>query len=279
MVSNREVQEFWESNPVAATAVDAAPGSPEFYLSFDALREADDCEPYSLSNRIHDYEGAQALRVLDVGCGNGYVLSRYARHGAEVFGVDLTRTARELTARRFELEGRTCALHETDGDSLPFDDQSFDIVCSMGVLHHVEDPTPMVQEIFRVLRPGGRLIMMLYHTNSWKRRVVLPLKWLLLSRYRGRPFQELLNANDGDGCPWARTYTKNQARDLLSAFQDHEFELSQLSWRQLFLVPGLGAALARVLPPSSESWPARTMGWNLNIRARRPMGCGTQTAE
>lgn len=219
------------------------------------------------------------LRVLDVGCGNGYVLSRYARHGAEVYGVDLTRAARELTARRFEIEGRACELRETDGDTLPFDDQTFDIVCSMGVLHHVEDPGPMMQEMFRVLRPGGRVIMMLYHTNSWKRRVVLPIKWLLLSRYRGRPFQELLNANDGDGCPWVRTYTRDQARQLLADFPDHEILLGQLSWRQFFLVPGLGDALSRVLPPASESWPARAMGWNLYIRARRPMPSGPRTNE
>jgi SAM-dependent methyltransferase len=270
VISNDQVRSFWEDNPVAASAVDAAPGSPEFYRAFDALREADDCEPYALSNRIHGYENAQGLRVLDVGCGNGYVLSRYARHGAEVAGVDLTATARELTARRFEIEGLTCDVRATDGDSLPFGDGHFDIVCSMGVLHHIEDPAPMVREIHRVLRPGGQLIMMLYYTNSWKRRVILPLKWLLLSRYRGRPFQELLNANDGEGCPWVRTYTRGEARDLLAAFEDHTFELNQLSWKQLFLVPGLGNALGRVLPPSSECWPARAIGWNLYIHARRP---------
>lgn len=271
MISNEQVRSFWEDNPVAAAAVDAVPGTPEFYRVFDALREADDCEPHPLSNRIHGYEDAAGLRVLDVGCGNGYVLSRYARYGAEVAGVDLTQTARQLTARRFEIEGRPCDVRKTDGDRLPFDNHSFDIVCSMGVLHHIADPAPMVTEIYRVLRPGGRIIMMLYHTNSWKRRLVLPLKWLLLSRYRGRPFQELLNANDGEGCPWVRTYTRGEARDLLGAFEDHTFELNQLSWKQLFLVPGLGNALARVLPPASSSWPAKTMGWNLYICARRPL--------
>jgi ubiquinone/menaquinone biosynthesis C-methylase UbiE len=45
---------------------------------------------------------------------------------------------------------------EFDGNNLPLPDESFDIVCSMGVLHHVSD----VAEIFRVLKPGGRLIAM-----------------------------------------------------------------------------------------------------------------------
>jgi SAM-dependent methyltransferase len=278
VITNEQVQAFWESQPLGAAMIDADPGTPEFYRVFDALREADNCEPYELSNRIHGYEDAHGLRVLDLGCGNGYVLSRYARNGAHVAGVDITSMARELTVRRFEIEGLPCDVRETDGDTLPFDDESFDIVCSMGVLHHIEDPVPMVGEIFRVLRPGGRLIMMLYYTNSWKRRIVLPLKWLLLSRYRGRPFQELLNANDGDGCPWVRTYSRDEARDLLGAFEDHSFELNQLSWRQLFLVPGLGTAFARVLPPASSSWPAKAMGWNLYINARRPNrpGAGKQ---
>jgi SAM-dependent methyltransferase len=279
MITNDQVQAFWEAQPLGTAIIDAHPGTPEFYRIFDALREADDCEPYYLSNRIHGYEDAKGVRVLDVGCGNGYVLSRYARNGALVAGVDITHMARELTVRRFEFEGLPCDVRETDGDSLPFDDDSFDIVCSMGVLHHIEDPAPMVREIFRVLRPGGRLIMMLYYTNSWKRRVVLPLKWLLLSRYRGRPFQELLNANDGEGCPWVRTYSRGEARDLLAAFEGHSFALNQLSWRQLFLVPGLGSALSRVLPRASNSWPAKVMGWNLYISARRPMGSGEHRQE
>jgi SAM-dependent methyltransferase len=95
-VSNAEVKAFWEENPVAAEAIAAEPGTPEFFRAFDSMREADDCEPYEFSDFIHRYSTSVGLRVLDVGCGNSYVLRQYANCGAIVAGVDLTQTAIDL---------------------------------------------------------------------------------------------------------------------------------------------------------------------------------------
>jgi cyclopropane fatty-acyl-phospholipid synthase-like methyltransferase len=69
------------------------------------LREADDCERYAISETIHGYSTSRGLRVLDVGCGNGYVLFHYARHGTEVTGVVLTKAAFEMSRKRFALGG------------------------------------------------------------------------------------------------------------------------------------------------------------------------------
>src|SRR5215831_11005665 len=145
------VKAFWEQNPVAAGAIGEVPGTAGFFQAFDALREADECEPYAISDAIHGYSTSTGLKVLDVGCGNGYVLFQYARHGAEVAGVDLTGTAVDLSRKRFALCGLSCDFREVDGNSLPFPDNYFDIVCSMGVLHHVGNPRPMADEMFRVL--------------------------------------------------------------------------------------------------------------------------------
>lgn len=152
------VKAFWEQNPVAAEAIGEEHGTPGYFRAFDSLREADDCEPYAISEAIHGYSKSKGLKVLDVGCGNGYVLFQYARHGAEVTGVDLTKAAVELSRKRFALGGLPGEFLEVDGNSLLFPDESFDIICSMGVLHHISDARPMVAEIFRVLKPGGQLI-------------------------------------------------------------------------------------------------------------------------
>jgi SAM-dependent methyltransferase len=271
-VTNEQVRRFWEKNPVAAAAIPAEPGSAEFFARFDALREAPECEPWDYSDRIHGYTRARGKRVLDVGCGNGYVLAQYARHGAEVHGIDLTETAVSLSRRRFELAGLTGTFQRTDGDTIPYPDESFDIVCSMGVLHHIEDPRPMIGEIRRVLRPGGEIILMMYHRHSWKQLVIHPLKRLLDPRYRGKTLAEVLNMNDGPDCPLAVVYSKSEMRQLLSGFADIRFDCNQLSWKQLFLVPGLGGALGRVLPSCSDSIFARHLGWNLYARARKPIG-------
>ena len=269
-VSNEQVRSFWEKNPVAAAAIPAEPGSAAFFAQFDALREADDCEPWDFSNRIHGYTGSKGKRVLDIGCGNGYVLAQYARHGADVHGIDLTETALELSRRRFELAGLSGLFQRTDGDTIPYPDGFFDVVCSMGVLHHIEDPRPMLAEIRRVLRPGGEIILMMYHRHSWKHLVVHPLKRLLDPRYRGKTLAQVLNMNDGPDCPLALVYSRRELRALLSRFEHIRFDCNQLSWQQLLLVPGLGAVLAPYLPKTSESIFARTLGWNLYARARKP---------
>lgn len=274
LVTNEAVREFWEKNPVAASGIAAMPGTAAFFSDFDRLREAEECEPYEFSNRIHGYENSRGKRVLDVGCGNGYVLSRYARHGAEVCGIDLTETALNLSRRRFELEGLKGEFRATDGNRIPYPDASFDIACSMGVLHHIEDPRPMLTEMARVLRPGGRLILMFYHRNSWKYRVVLPLRRLFDPVYRGKSLQQALNMNDGQNCPLAKVYSRDEARGLLPGFTDIQFAVNQLSWKQLFLVPPLARALGRLLPSCSESFFARHLGWNLYIQATKSIDAG-----
>lgn len=269
-VSNAEVKAFWEDNPVAAEGIAAEPGTPAFFQAFDALREADDCEPFAFSDYIHGYSTSAGLRVLDVGCGNGYVLKQYARFGASVAGVDLTQTAVDLCKARFEQAGLAGDFRVTDGERLPFDDASFDIACSMGVLHHIEDPRPMIAEMHRVLKPGGRIILMLYYRGSWKYHVVLRLKRLIDPRYRGKSQAEALNMNDGPNCPLALVYSREEARRVLDRFTDHRFELNQLSWRQFLLVPGLDRILRPILPAANRNILARTMGWNLYITATKP---------
>ncbi len=266
-----EVRDYWDANPVAAENIALPPGSPKFFAAFDAVREAEDCEPYAYSDMIHGYSSSQGTSVLDVGCGNGYVLSRYARQSASVTGVDLTAKAIELSRRRFELEDLSADFQQIDGVHLPFDDNQFDIVCSMGVLHHIPDPGPTIDEIHRVLKPGGKVILMLYYRYSYNYLVVLRLKRLFDRRYRGMSQQEALNRTDGADCPLAMVYSKTEARELLHPFSKHEFRVNYLSWRQLFLLPHKAAAVVgKVLGSPSDSWLARRLGWNLYITATKP---------
>ena len=111
---------------------------------------------------------------------------------------------------------------------------------------------------------------MLYHRNSWKYHVVLPLRRLLDPHYRGKTPQQALNMNDGDDCPLARAYSRREVRQLLTGFTDIRFTIKHLSWKQLLMLPPLVRALAPRLPSCSESMFARHWGWNLYVHARRP---------
>lgn len=275
-VKIESVKSFWEKNPVAAAGIQANLGTAEYFRTFDAMREEDGCEPYWLSEKIHGYSNSSSLKVLDIGCGNGYVLAQYARFGADVTGVDLTSTAIELSRKRFEIAGLNGKFVEIDGQSLPFPDEHFDIVCSMGVLHHISDPNPMVSEMFRVMKPGGRLIVMLYHRHSWKNLVLLRLRRLFDPKFRGKSHQEALNMNDGDECPLALVYSRREAGALFNQFAERRFFLTLLSWKQFLMFPPLVRFAERFFPPSSESWPARAMGWNLNLHAVKPQSGSTE---
>ena len=82
-----EMRSFWEANPLAAAAIPYPIGSPEFFDMYDGLRERNEAPAFS--SWLYEYDRFNGKKVLDVGCGSGYVLSRYALQGAKVYGVDL----------------------------------------------------------------------------------------------------------------------------------------------------------------------------------------------
>jgi SAM-dependent methyltransferase len=129
------------------------------------------------------YEAAEfkhhaGQRVLEIGCGTGCDLLQFARHGAEATGIDITPEHLRLARERV---GQSAQVQEAEATDLPFPDGSFDYVYSHGVLHHIKDARRAVEEVFRVLRPGGRfnvhvyarwsyftLLRRLQHGRDWK---------------------------------------------------------------------------------------------------------------
>jgi 2-polyprenyl-6-hydroxyphenyl methylase/3-demethylubiquinone-9 3-methyltransferase len=105
----------------------------------------------------------EALRVLDVGCGGGFLSNRLAREGHAVTGVD--RSASSLhVARRYDATGRV-AYSVADALALPFADGAFDVVAAMDFLEHVEQPARVVAEAARVLAPGGLFFFHTFNRN------------------------------------------------------------------------------------------------------------------
>jgi 2-polyprenyl-3-methyl-5-hydroxy-6-metoxy-1,4-benzoquinol methylase len=115
---------------------------------------------------IFDYERFRGKKVLEIGCGMGCMASQWASHGAFITAIDLNPVAIEKTTRRFELFGLKGNIREVDAETLPFADATFDFVYSWGVIHHTPGIEQAAREMFRVLKPGGRLALMLYNRNS-----------------------------------------------------------------------------------------------------------------
>jgi SAM-dependent methyltransferase len=92
-------------------------------------------------------------RVLDVGCGVGMYTQAFLRHTPRVFGVEIERE------RALEARGRARGVCQALGEQLPFPNAAFDVVFSHEVLEHVEDDRRCAEEMVRVARPGGRLLI------------------------------------------------------------------------------------------------------------------------
>jgi len=117
--------------------------------------------------RLVDFEGYAGRSVLEVGCGAGVDLARFARGGATVTGVDVARSAIALARANFEQQGLNADLRVADGESLPFADNSFDLVYAHGVVQYTADPKRLIDECRRVLKPGGEAIFQVYNRMSW----------------------------------------------------------------------------------------------------------------
>lgn len=256
--SIEDIRHFWDSHPVGASAVPFLPGTPEFFDGYDRMREAN--ESVSFARGFYEFQKYSGRRVIDIGCGNGYTLSRYAMEGADVYGVDITPTAIALAKARFSQMGLRGQFRIADLENLPFPTGYFDCLSCMGVLHHTVDPDRGIREFFRVLKPGGRLLMMVYHRNSALYRIKFPL----LARLQGKSQQRLVNEVDGIGNPKGDVYTRHELRQLLQRFEAIELQVNLLQgW---MLLPKGGSYIPNViLKPFSNS-----LGWFLYAKGLKP---------
>lgn len=101
--------------------------------------------------------------VLDVGCGAGFLSNHLARAGFRVDGLDAS--AESLAVAAEYDETRSVRYRLGDALALPYASASFDAVCAMDFLEHVEDPARVVSEAARVLRPGGLFFFHTFNRN------------------------------------------------------------------------------------------------------------------
>jgi 2-polyprenyl-6-hydroxyphenyl methylase / 3-demethylubiquinone-9 3-methyltransferase len=100
-----------------------------------------------------------ASLVLDMGCGAGFLSHALAKTGHHVTGIDLSEQSLEV-ARRLDTTGRV-KYQVADATATSFPSESFDVVCAMDLLEHVENPAALVREASRLLKPGG---LFFFHT-------------------------------------------------------------------------------------------------------------------
>jgi len=141
---------------------------------------------------------------------------RFAEAGARLTGIDLTPRAVEHTRRRLALFGLSSDLSVGDAEALEFPDASFDVVYSWGVLHHSPDTPGAIDEVWRVLKPGGIARIMIYHTWS----MIGIMLWVRYALLRLRPWTSMrtLYARHLES-PGTKAYSIAEARWLMRRFE------------------------------------------------------------
>jgi SAM-dependent methyltransferase len=163
VATTAEVREYWNRHIHDLEITRHPVGSRGFF---------DDLDQYHFEKlhhllRLVDFDGYRGRSVLEVGCGAGVDLARFAKGGATVTGVDLARSAIDLARANFAQQGLEGRFEVADGEHLPFPDNSFDLVYAHGVVQYTADPRQLVQECHRVLRRGGQAVFQVYNRISW----------------------------------------------------------------------------------------------------------------
>ena len=159
------ITDYWDQRIHDQEMTDQPVGTLGFFDDLDEYR----FDKLRYLTKLVDFGGYEGVRLLEVGCGVGTDLVRFARGGARVAGVDLAPRSIALAEQNFLLHDLAASggLRVANGEALPFEEASFEVVYGHGVLQYTADASRMVAECRRVLVPGGKAIFMVYNRMSW----------------------------------------------------------------------------------------------------------------
>ncbi|RJQ28488.1 MAG: class I SAM-dependent methyltransferase [Peptococcaceae bacterium] len=244
----------WTNDPCDAVfAGGCEKGSREF---FEKVREYRYKRYAPWLKKLLDGLEVKGKEVLEIGCGMGNDLLTFAQNGANATGMDLVPAHIALAQKLFEFYGCRAAIMEMDAESLSFPDDSFDLVYSFGVLHHTPNIEKAILEIHRVLRPGGKAVIGLYHKNSWHYWVNLILFHGIIKRKLfSMPIDEMLSRSvefsRSGARPLVRVYTRDDCEVLFRDF--HQLKIKTYHWRAS-QIPVLGKCFPFVFLPHCWGW-------------------------
>lgn len=286
-----EIKNFWNENPVGSNFV-AYSQDKSFYEKYDEFRYRTEGHILKELDSI-DFRGK---KVLEIGLGQGSDSMQIIDRGAIYYGIDLTEESVRRVKERFSLFNKKYQeVKVTNAEKIPYPDNSFNIVYSHGVIHHSPQIEKIVQEIYRVLVPGGKAVIMLYHKRSYNyyisiaflRRLglllLLPFPFLAkpISRLTGESVQRINRhkyhfrkegfsyfrmknfihrSTDGPDNIYSSVWTARTAKKLFKAFTDIKTSVHFLNERHLM-------GIQYLLPKTLKDAMAHRYGWHLWIKA------------
>jgi len=262
------VRDHWDREPCGTRSLVSDDPS-------ERLREAEEYR-YTTEPHIPAFAGfseSRGLQVLEIGVGAGTDFVQWVRNGASVVGVDISSGSLSEARARVEAEGLSGGeLLIADAEQLDFADDTFDVVYSYGVLHHLPDTPRAIREVHRVLKPGGEARMMIYHLPSWTGLLLWAMYGAARLRPRLTPRQAIFDHLESPG---TKAYTLAEARRLLADFDDVELSVD-LQPADLLAMPASDKYQGRLARVAWALYPrrfirrfGRRLGLALLITARK----------
>ncbi|MDR3592139.1 MAG: class I SAM-dependent methyltransferase [Negativicutes bacterium] len=189
------------------------------------------------------------IYTLDIGCGTGIYTNELCQAGARVVGVDISPEMLAIAADKNRQHGDTVSFLAADAAALPFADESFDLVTSISAMEFYEKPRESLQEMYRVLRPGGHMLVATLNSLS---------PWSLQRRIKSLLKRTIFTP--------ARFYSIYAVRDFLAP---HPIT----AWRGCIFVPPFAPAGLINNPDHFERWCQRhipSLGTFIVARVDKP---------
>jgi ubiquinone/menaquinone biosynthesis C-methylase UbiE len=291
-MKTEDIKDFWNENPCGVHFVEAS-NYEDFFKKYDAYRYK--TEPHILNEL--DTINFNKKRILEIGLGQGADSEQIIKRGGIYNGIDLTSESIIRLKKRFEVHSLNYeSVQQCNAEHICFEDNSFDVVYSHGVIHHSPHIDKIVSEIYRVLKPEGKLVLMLYQKSSVNyyisigliRRLGIFLLYLpfvdkVVSKLTGEPLDRLnkhkLNlkefgfsylkmkqfihrSTDGPDNIYSSVWTRSTSQKLLSDFSNITFK-SHLIYKRHFPI------INKIIPSKIWTYLESKFGWHLWIRAEK----------
>ena len=247
--SRAQIRGYWDAHIHDLEITKHPVGSPGFFADLDAYH----FEKLHHLLRLVEFERLEKWRgraVLDVGCGAGVEVVRFARAQAVVTGIDVSESAITLTRQNVTQQGQNARLLVSDAEALPFPDASYDFVYAHGVVQYAADDRAVVAECHRVLKPGGTAMFQFYNRISWLH---------LLSKVMKTPLEH-------DDAPVLRRYSIGEVRELLRPFPNVQVVAERFPVKSRLHKGWKGAAYNGVFVGTFNALPrswVQRFGWHL----------------
>lgn len=283
-----DVQQFWNGKPCDSENSQLSPASRSFYEEIEIDRYAYQGHILAILNKLN-WKGK---KVLEIGTGVGTDARLLISHGAEYHGINVDEGSCKLTRKALELFGVPGTLEAMSATAMRFPSATFDIVYTFGVLHHIPDVDKAISEIHRVLRPGGKLLFMVYNRSSlnyqieirylrrWALKLLLVPKMIALFSLLGFPREKLMRHvelfksfgnmsegewlsrnTDGPDNPYSLVYGREESENLLGG------RFRVISNEVYYFDPRHWGPLGRLLPKFLVQYLGRHWGWHRVVLA------------